>query len=231
LGDNWSNVRFQELFSEPLRNGLTRPKSVRGAGTRMVNMGEVFAHPRIPDVPMDRVPLSEEEAERYLLQSGDLLFARQSLVLSGAGKCCYVLASEEPRTFESHIIRARLDRKIADPLFYYYLFNSPMGRQRVESIVEQVAAAGIRGRDLAVLDVPFPKLKEQKAVSYILGTMDDKIELNQRINETLESTARAIFKSWFVDFDPVRAKAASRWVWTLRPPLSSLKCLLGLHLA
>lgn len=201
-----SGVRFQELFSEPLRNGLTRPKAVRGAGTKMVNMGEVFAYPRIPDIKMDRVPLSEAEAERYLLQSGDLLFARQSLVLSGAGKCCYVLPSEEPRTFESHIIRARLDRDLADPLFYYYFFNSPLGRQRVESIVEQVAAAGIRGRDLAVLDVPFPRLKEQEAISHILGTLDDKIELNRRMNETLECTASAIFKSWFVEFNPVRAK-------------------------
>jgi type I restriction enzyme S subunit len=210
MADEWSEVRFQTLFSEPLRNGLTRPKAVRGAGTQMINMGEVFAHSRIADIQMERVPLSEKEAERYLLQSGDLLFARQSLVLSGAGKCCYVLNAEESRTFESHIIRARLNSSLADPLFYYYFFNSPIGRQRMESIVEQVAAAGIRGSDLAVLDVPLPNLKEQWAIARILGTLDDKIELNRRTNETLQSVARAIFKSWFVDFDPVRLKMEGR---------------------
>src|SRR5690606_370307 len=55
-----------------------------------------------------------------------------------------------------------------------------------------------------------PPLKEQKAIAHILGTLDDKIELNRKMNETLEAMARAIFKSWFVDFDPVRAKMDSR---------------------
>ncbi len=53
-----------------------------------------------------------------------------------------------------------------------------------------------------------PSIGEQRAIAHILGTLDDKIELNRRMNETLEAMARALFKSWFVDFDPVRAKAA-----------------------
>jgi type I restriction enzyme S subunit len=60
------------------------------------------------------------------------------------------------------------------------------------------------------LDIPAPGLQEQKAIAHILGTLDDKIELNRRMNETLEAMARALFKSWFVDFDPVRAKAEGR---------------------
>ena len=55
-----------------------------------------------------------------------------------------------------------------------------------------------------------PPITEQRAIAHILGTLDDKIELNRRMNETLEGIARAIFKSWFVDFDPVRAKAEGR---------------------
>jgi type I restriction enzyme S subunit len=60
------------------------------------------------------------------------------------------------------------------------------------------------------LDVPIPPLPEQRAIAHILGTLDDKIELNRRMSETLEAMARALFKSWFVDFDPVRAKAEGR---------------------
>jgi type I restriction enzyme, S subunit len=71
---------FEELFAVPLRNGLTRPTAVRGTGIKMINMGEIFAHPRIGDIPMDRVQVSQAEADRFLLASGDLLFARQSLV-------------------------------------------------------------------------------------------------------------------------------------------------------
>jgi type I restriction enzyme S subunit len=60
-------------------------------------------------------------------------------------------------------------------------------------------------------EVPAPTdIDEQRAIAHILGTLDDKIELNRRMNETLEAMARALFKSWFVDFDPVRAKAAGR---------------------
>jgi type I restriction enzyme S subunit len=60
------------------------------------------------------------------------------------------------------------------------------------------------------LPVAVPPLREQCAIAHILGTLDDKIELNRRMNETLEAMARALFKSWFVDFDPVRAKAEGR---------------------
>jgi type I restriction enzyme S subunit len=63
---------------------------------------------------------------------------------------------------------------------------------------------------LGRVHVPAPRLAEQRAIAHILGTLDDKIELNRRTNETLEAMARAMFKSWFVDFDPVRAKVAGK---------------------
>ena len=112
--------RFGALFSDPPRNGLTRPKAVRGFGTKMVNMGELFAHARLDNVPMDRVPLRQSEAKRFLLKKGDLLFARQSLVLEGAGKCSLFLGDNEPVTFESHVTRVRLDQRIANPSYYFY---------------------------------------------------------------------------------------------------------------
>ena len=60
-------------------------------------------------------------------------------------------------------------------------------------------------------EIVLPSLPEQRAIAHILGTLDDKIELNRRMNETLEGMARALFKSWFVDFEPVRAKMEGRW--------------------
>ena len=65
-----------------------------------------------------------------------------------------------------------------------------------------------RIKQFRLLLPPFP---EQRAIAHVLGTLDDKIELNRRMNETLEQMARALFKSWFVDFDPVRAKMEGRW--------------------
>lgn len=200
---------FASLFAEPTRNGLTRPKSVRGPGVKMVNMGEIFAHSRLNNVAMERAPLSRAERSRFLLQDGDLLFARQSLVLSGAGKCSIFLRDDEPATFESHVIRVRLNVAKAIPLYYYY-FRSQEGRSGIQSIVEQGAgASGIRATDLAAIEVRCPPIAIQKAIANILGTLDDKIELNRRMNETLNAMALALFNSWFVDFDPVKAKGDS----------------------
>ena len=69
----------------------------------------------------------------------------------------------------------------------------------------------LSGSSLKQIHMLLPEESEQRAIAHILGTLDDKIELNRRMNETLEEMARAIFKSWFVDFDPVRAKMDGSW--------------------
>jgi type I restriction enzyme, S subunit len=210
---------FEELFEIPLRNGLTKPKQVRGEGYKMVNMGELFAFPRIKNVPMDRVPLADKEKELSMLESGDLLFARQSLVREGAGECSIFIADESEVCFESHLIRCRLNKNIANPFFYYYFFRSKFGKQTIDAIIEQGAgASGIRGSDLAKLQVPYIAKETQDEIAFQLNLIDDKIELNRQINKTLEQIAQAMFKSWFVDFDPVKAKVAAKQ--TLTPNLS-----------
>lgn len=176
----------------------------------MVNMGELFAFPRILPMKMDRVLVGDKERS-FILQDGDLLYARQSLVFEGAGKCSIFLGGHEPTVFESHIIRCRLNRRKADPLFYFFFFQSPLGRDAISSIVEQGAgAAGIRASDLAKILVPVPPLPFQLVASSVLNALDERIETLRRANSSLEAIARAIFKSWFVDFDPVRAKAEGR---------------------
>ena len=208
--DEWRETPFAQLLIDPVRNGIYKKKEHHGSGFKVVNMGELFAYPRLRAVPMKRVELSKSESARFSITVGDLLFARRSLVAEGAGKCCVVLNVDEPTTFESSIIRARPDSKKADYLYLYYFFNSALGLHQLDTIRRQVAVAGITGSDLAKLKIPVPPLPEQHAISHILGTLDDKIELNRRMNETLEAMARALFKSWFVDFDPVRAKMEDR---------------------
>lgn len=214
-----ANARpFGELFAAGTRNGLTRPKAVRGAGVKMVNMGELFAHPRLRNASMDRVSLSEAEADRFLLEPGDLLFARQSLVLEGAGKCSIFLEDDELVTFESHITRVRLDPQKADPRFYFYYLQSHHGRAAIKSIVEQGAgASGIRGSDLEKLRVLWRPVSEQRAIADSLGALDDKIEQNRQTARALERLARAIFRAWFVDFEPVKAKAVGATAFPSMP--------------
>ena len=86
-------------------------------------------------------------------------------------------------------------------------------KQRLMSVVD-LAGHGtgrLNTDELKSLEISIPPDAEQHAIAHILGTLDDKIELNRRMSETLEAMARALFKSWFVDFDPVRAKMEGRW--------------------
>jgi len=206
LPPSWKVARFGDVLEGGTRNGIYKAKDFHGRGAKIVNMGELFAHPRLRDVPMKRVELSDSEMEKSCLKKDDLLFARRSLVAEGAGKCIVVAEVKEPTTFESSIIRARPNPQVVDSLFLYYLFNSPYGAYVLQTIRRQVAVSGITGTDLVELPVPLPPLAEQKAIAAVLGALDDKIELNRRMNATLDAMARALFQSWFVDFDPVRAK-------------------------
>ena len=88
---------------------------------------------------------------------------------------------------------------------YYAIKHYRLGEVDDGSPIPSTTRAAV-----AMLEVDVPPLAEQRAIAHILGTLDDKIELNRRMSETLEEMARAFFKSWFVDFDPVRAKAAGR---------------------
>jgi type I restriction enzyme S subunit len=207
LPNNWQTVPFGEILDGGTRNGVYKPKKFHGTGIKIVNMGELFAHPRLYAVPMKRLELTTKELEKSSLEVGDLLFARRSLVAEGAGKCTLVCELDEPTTFESSIIRARPIQSVADSYYLYYFFDSPQGKYLLGTIRRQVAVAGITGTDLVELEIPLPPQSEQRAIAHILGTLDDKIECNRQMNATLEAMARAIFKSWFVDFDPVHAKA------------------------
>lgn len=186
-------VQFEEVLKEPIRNGLTKPKAIRGSGVKMISMGEIFAHNRISKIAMDRVPVTDKEFSNCSIKAGDLLFARQSLVLDGAGKCSIVTEVTEDTVFESHLIRARIDGKKANPYFLYYYFNSHEGRENIKTIVEQVAAAGIRGSDLIKLWIPCPDIDIQNQVASILDAVDRKIELNRKVNDNLQQQAFAAF--------------------------------------
>jgi type I restriction enzyme S subunit len=197
---SWPDVVFSSLFAEPSRNGLTRPKAVRGVGAPMINMGELFAHPRMIDVPAERVKLSALEIKKFSLEVGDLLFARQSLVASGAGKCSIVLRVSETTCFESHLIRVRLNSESVEPLFYFYYFLSPQGFGRIQALVRQVSAAGIRGSELSEMLIPQPPLSIQRRIAEILASYDELIESNQRRIRILEAMARMIYREWCVDY-------------------------------
>ena len=213
----WRVVRFRDILTTGVRNGIYKPKNFHGRGTKIVNMGELFKHSRMRAIPMRRVEVNDSELERFGLNEQDLLFARRSLVAEGAGKCSIVLNIDEPTVFESSIIRARPNTKQANPLFLYYFWSSFSGTHLLDTIRRHVAVAGITGKDLEALEIPLPPTDEQNAIADVLGALDDKIEQNRRTSRALEELARAIFRAWFVDFEPVKAKAAGATAFPSMP--------------
>lgn len=142
---------------------------------------------------------------RSLCRPGDIVFTKKGtlgqtgVVPHGSGHDRYLLSSNQ--------MRLAVNREKANPMFIFYSVSSLSNR---EKIIRDSTVTGVPKTNLAYLrefPILLPPLDEQKAISQVLGSLDDKIELNRKMNETLEAMARVLFKSWFVGFDPVRAKA------------------------
>lgn len=194
----WPEVKFESLYAVPSRNGIYKPKEFHGRGCRIVNMGELFGFDFISNQEMSRLELSESELAVSSLEDGDLLFGRRSLVEAGAGKCSIVTDPPEPLTFESSLIRVRVNKETVNPRFLYYYFSSPQGRGSVRSIVSGATVKGIRGSDLKELPVPKPSSAIQDNIASTLSVYDDLIENNRRRMVLLEESARLLYREWFV---------------------------------
>lgn len=112
--------------------------------------------------------------------------------------------------FAQRIIVLSPDRSRAAPRYIKYALQSPDVQNDLQSRSSGTVVTGIRSSELQKLTIPLPNLKKQEKIAQILGSLDDKIELNNQINETLELMAKAIFKEWFIDFGPVKAKAEGK---------------------
>jgi type I restriction enzyme, S subunit len=137
------------------------------------------------------------------------------LVFTAAGSLGQVGLIPEKSKYPVYVIsnkqmRARLNADLINRLFAFYWFSSPRMVSYIQQLNTGTSVPLINLSILRRLPIPLPPLPEQEAIIHILSTLDDKIELNRRMNETLEAMARALFKSWFVDFDPVRAKMEGR---------------------
>jgi type I restriction enzyme S subunit len=106
----------------------------------------------------------------------------------------------------AHVLRAATNRD-TDTRFLFYALSTIGVRPFMTGSVQPKLTQGNLNR----IPIPYPPEPDRRAIAHILGTLDDKIELNRRMSETLEAMARALFKAWFVDFEPVRAKMEGRW--------------------
>jgi type I restriction enzyme S subunit len=151
----------------------------------------------------------EPRVRSKLAKPGDAVITTKG---NSTGRTTFVSPSMPPFVYSPHLSYWRsLDpNRIEGGFLRYWCRGSEFTTQLAGMKASTDMAPYLSLVDQKRLEITLPPVREQRAIAHILGTLDDKIELNRRMNETLETIARALFKSWFVDFEPVRAKAESR---------------------
>jgi type I restriction enzyme S subunit len=221
---HWQEVSLSEIALK-IGSGAT-PK---GGESAYLSTRDVFALVRSQNVfdrRFDRAGLafiSDEQAKSLRgvrLQPGDLLL---NITGDGVtfGRSCMVPSEILPACVNQHVAIIRVDRSAAEPGYVLSYLTHPSTKAYIEAFNAGGSRRAITKGHIESFRLAVPPLHDQRAIAHILGTLDDKIELNRRMNETLEAIARALFKSWFVDFDPVRAKAKGRDT-SLPPRLAKL---------
>jgi type I restriction enzyme S subunit len=200
----WRKVKLGEVVSiNPDTIGADwRYPYIKYIDISSVGEGTIVEPPRI--LRLDEMP----SRARRLVQEGDTVL---STVRPGRRAMFFVKHPEPEWVVSTGFAVLRPKREYIEPR---YLYACVFDKEFTDFLVQREKGAAyppVLPEDIADAVINLPPLPEQRAIAHILGTLDDKIELNRRMSETLEAIAHALFKAWFVDFEPVRAKLEGRW--------------------
>jgi type I restriction enzyme S subunit len=194
----WRETTLWDI-ADYINGRATKPSEVCSDGVPVIKIAELN---RGITETTDRVP-PELVEDRHWVNPGDLLFA-------WSGSVGIYRYNGPKAALNQHIFRVVAKEGI-DQQFLRYLLLSCMPIFNLHVQDKRTTMGHVTIKDLQRIKVQVPPLAEQRAIAHILGALDDKIELNRRMSETLEAIALALFKAWFVDFEPVRAKLEGRW--------------------
>ncbi|MCG7570772.1 restriction endonuclease subunit S [Pseudoalteromonas sp. CNC9-20] len=217
LPENWKWVMVEDVQAKEKRATITGPFGSSIGSKFFVEEGIPVIRGNNLTLGMEKFKddgfafITEQKAEElkgYKAFPGDVLF-------TAAGTIGQVGMIPENCKHEYYIIsnkqmRARFDTDLVDPEFAYYWFSSKPMVAYIKALDTGSTIPLINLGILRKLPMPLPPLEEQKKIKKQLTTLDNKIEINRQTNQTLENISQAIFKSWFVDFDPTRAKILAK---------------------
>jgi type I restriction enzyme, S subunit len=152
-------------------------------------------------------PASPQDTKKYSLEVGDIVVARTG---NSTGENAQIFSPPPPAVFASYLIRFRPDGKRVNPFYVGYQLRTERFRQHVLSVRSGSAQPGANAKQLGAFPVLMVDRPQQDETVNTLRAIDDRITLLRETNTTLEAIAQALFKSWFVDFDPVHAKMQGR---------------------
>lgn len=201
--NNWQTANLGELGE--FKNGANFTRYDFGVGCPIINVKNLYDGRFVSINDLDELkPNALPNLGIVLVQKNDILFARSSVKASGAGQVAMVDQYRSNTIFSGFIIRFRITKnKLIDALYLNYLLRSSEFRELLTRIANGTTITNLSQDTLSRLLIRLPPLNEQRAIAGILGALDDKIELNRRMNTKLESMARAVFRQWFVDGEDV----------------------------
>ena len=208
---DWRRVTLSDV-TDLILSSVDKKSKANELPVQLCNYTDVYKNSYIhANMDFMTATATEREISRCSLYAGDVVITKDSEKDDDIGVpalvsediadlvCGYHLAILRPRTAE------------VDGTYLFYSLSAARAQQQFHSYANGVTRFGLRKADIGLVEIPLPPLPEQRTIAHVLGTLDDKIELNRRMNDTLEEMARMLFKSWFVDFHPVRAKIDGRW--------------------
>lgn len=148
----------------------------------------------------------KERLSKYILQEGDIVFSR----VGSVDRCSYVSKEYAGWMFSGRCLRVRPNADI-DSQFLYYYFTLETTKQFVRGIATGATMPSINTKFMGEVPVVYPSIEIQRKIAGILSAIDNKIDVNNAINENLQEQARSIFQSWFIDYEPFGVSAPSDW--------------------
>ena len=207
----WPRVALTDLIDLQL-SSVDKKSKANEQAVQLCNYMDVYNNSFI-HAGMDFMPATatEREIARCSLAAGDVVITKDSEKHDDIGVPALVREDIPNLVCGYHLAILRPRVSVVDGAYLFYALSTDQAQEQFHSYANGITRFGLRKSDIGLVEIPLPPLSEQRSIAQVLGTLDDKIELNRRMNETLEAMARALFKSWFVDFEPVRAKMEGRW--------------------
>lgn len=196
----FTNMKLSELCVE-ISYGYTASATDNNTGCKFLRITDIQGG----YVDWNKVPFCEIESKdisKYQLIEGDIVIARTG---NSTGEN-FIFQGKDNAVFASYLIRYRVNKEIANPYYIWLNLRSSNWWGFVSGAKSGSAQAGANAKVLGTFEIPIPDLQTQNKIADFFQHINNKIQLNTQINQTLEQIAQALFKSWFVDFDPVRAK-------------------------
>ena len=221
--DQWREVTLGDVVDLRLSSVDKKTKPNERA-IRLCNYTDVYNNSFINgNMDFMAATASDREISNCSLFAGDVVITKDSETHDDIGVPALVREDIPNLVCGYHLAILRPSSSELDGAYLFYALRTGKVQRQFHSYANGITRFGLRKADIGLVEIPLPPLPEQRAIAHVLGTLDDKIELNRRMNETLESMARAIFQDWFVDFGPTRAKMEGRApylpteVWSLFP--------------